>query len=93
MRLRPNFVFKITCQRSSAFYLGETTRNLHTRICEHIGILPHTSNDTSYFTTLSSNLTHKRETGQAIFFDNFSVLARNRSELDTLFKKVRQSRK
>ena len=86
MLLTPNIVHKFTWQRCSALYLGETTRNLHTRICEHIGILAHTSNETSHFTSLPSIVTHERETGHPISFDDFSVLASGRSQLDTLIR-------
>ena len=36
--------------------------------------------------SLSSILTHKRETGHAISFEDISVLASGRSELDTLIR-------
>ena len=78
----------ILCQRCSALYLGETTWNLHTRICEHVGISARTGNETSHSTSLSSVVTHERETGYPIFFDDFSVLASGRSQLDT---RIRES--
>ena len=86
MRLRSNIVYKFTCQRCFALYLGETTLNLHTKICKYMGISAHTGNETSYSTSLSNILTHKRETGHPISFDNFSVLANGRSESDTLIR-------
>ena len=86
MRLRSIVIYKFTCQRCSALYLGETTRNLHTRICEHMGISAYTGNEISHPSSLSSILAHKRETGHPISFDYFSVLASGHSELDTLIQ-------
>ena len=83
---RSNFVYKFTCQRCSSLYLVETARNLHIRICEHMGISPYTGNEISHPSSLSSILAHKRETGHPISFDDFSVLASGRSELDTLIR-------
>ena len=51
-----------------------------------MGISAHTGNEISCYTSLSSILTHKRETGQPISFDNFSVVANGRSELDTFIR-------
>ena len=51
-----------------------------------MGISVHTGNETSHSTSLSSNFTHKREAGQAISFDYFSVVANGRSELDTFIR-------
>ena len=86
MRLRSNVIYKFTCQHYSALYLVETTRNLHTRICEYLGIWACTGNEFSHPSFLSSILTHKRETGHPISFDDFSVLASGRSELDSLIQ-------
>ena len=55
-------------------------------ICEHMGILAYTGNEISHPSSLSSILAHKRETGHPISFDDFSVLASGRSELDTLIR-------
>ena len=51
-----------------------------------MGISAHAGNETSHSTFLSSILTHKRETGHPISFDDFSVLASGRSELDTFIR-------
>ena len=75
MHLRSNVVCKFTCQRCSALYLGETNRNLHARICEHMGISAYTGNEISHPSSLSNILAHKREIGHPISFDDSSVLA------------------
>ena len=86
MRLRSNVIYKFTCQRCYALHLGETTRNLHTRICEHLGISAYTGNEIPHPSSLSSILAHNRETGHPVSFDDFSILASGRSELDTLIR-------
>ena len=86
MRLRSNIVYKFTCQCCSALYFCKTTRNLHTRICEHMGISAYTGKEISHPPSLSCILAHKRETGHPISFDDCSILASGRSELDTLIR-------
>ena len=50
-----------------------------------MGISAYTGNETSHTTSLSRILTHKRETGHSISFNDFSVLD-SCSELDTLIR-------
>ena len=53
-----------------------------------MSISVNTGNETSHSTSLPSIVTHERETGHPIFFDDFSVLASGRSHLDT---RIRES--
>ena len=58
----------------SASYVGQTTRHLHTRISEHLGIShitgKHTSNPTK-----SSVLSHSCASGHKVDFDDFKILS------------------
>ena len=51
-----------------------------------MGISGYTGSEISHPCSLFSILAHKRETGHPISFDDFSVLASGRSELDTLIR-------
>ena len=58
MRLRSNVVYKFTCQSCHALCIGKTCRNLHTRVCEHMGISAYTGNEISSPAQLSSIYSH-----------------------------------
>ena len=45
--LRSSVVYLFKCRCCSASYVGQTTRHLHTRISEHLGISPITGKHTS----------------------------------------------
>ena len=72
--LRSSVVYLFKCRRCSASYVGQTTRHLHTRISEYLGISPitgkHTSNPTE-----SSVLSHSCASGHKVDFDDFKILS------------------
>ena len=47
MKLRSCIVYKFQCQRRDALYLGETCRQLHVRISDHMGISAYTGHKIS----------------------------------------------
>ena len=88
MRLRSNVVYKFKCQSCHALYIGKTCRNLHTRVCEHMGISAYTDNEISSPAQLSSILTHNKKTGHPISFEDFAVLSTGFSQLRYFLEKV-----
>ena len=66
-------------------YVGETSWLLHARISERMGISDYTGKAV-YPSTLSSVLSHLKQTGHNVSFDNFSVLASGASQLDVLIR-------
>ena len=69
--LRSSVVYLFNCRCCSASYVGQTTRHLHTRISEHLGISPITGKHTSN-PTKSSVLSHS---GHKVDFDDFKILS------------------
>ena len=63
------YLFKRRC--CSASYVGQTTRHLHTRISEHLGITPITGKPSSS-PVMSSIFSHLNTTGHSANFDDFS---------------------
>ena len=72
--LRPSVVYLFMCRCCSASYVGQTTRHLHTRISEHLGIPPFTGKRTSNYAK-SSVLSHSCASGHKVDFDNFKILS------------------
>ena len=72
--LRSSVVYFFKCRCCSASYVGQTTRHLHTRISEHLGISPITGKHTSN-PTKSSVLSHSRASGHKVDFDDFKILS------------------
>ena len=86
MRLRSNVVYKFMCQSCHAMYIGETCRNLHTRVCEHRGISAYTDNEISSPAQLSSILTHNKKTEHPISFEDFAILSTGFSQFEVLLR-------
>ena len=69
-----------SCQQScckliiSASYVGQTTRHLHTRISEHLGISPITGIQSTN-PAVSSILSHTNASGHPANFDDFQILS------------------
>ena len=40
----PDWIYKYTCERCKAFYIGKTERQFALRIAEHMGVSPRTGN-------------------------------------------------
>ena len=72
--LRSSVVYLFKCRCCSASYVGQTTRHLHTRISEHLGISPITGKHTSN-PTKSSVLSHSCASGHKVDFDYFKILS------------------
>ena len=83
LKLRSHVVYKFTCRRCQASYIGETCRLLHTRISDHIGISAYTGKPLSH-STLSSVLSHNVKTDHEISFDDFKILFSGSTQLDVL---------
>ena len=72
MRFGVVYLFKSRC--CSASYVGQTTRHLHTRISEHLGISPITGKPASS-PVMSSIFSHLNSTGHSANFDDFEILS------------------
>ncbi len=72
--LRSGVVYLFKCRCCSASYLGQTTRHLHTRISEHLGISPITGKPSSS-PVMSSIFSHLNTTGHSANFDDFTILS------------------
>ena len=78
--LRSNIVYKYSCSQCSATYVGETSRHLRTRICEHRGISNRTGN--LLINSPNSNIfKHYLDTGHEVSPDQFKVIS---DDLDNL---------
>ena len=55
-------------------YVGQTTRHLHTRVSEHLGISPLTGKPSSN-PPMSSIFSHLKTTGHTASFDDFQILS------------------
>ena len=62
------------CRRRSASYVSQTTRNLHTRISEHLGISPITGKQSTN-PAISSILSHINAFGHLANSDDFQILS------------------
>ena len=85
MKLRSCIVYEFQCQRCDVLYLGETCRQLHVRISDHMGISAYTGNKISQ-TSLFSVLMHSKNTGHPILYDDFSILASGTSQFRVLIR-------
>ena len=74
-RISSFFPFKVKFPNfCSASYVGQTTRHLHTRVSEHLGISPVTGRPSSS-PVMSSILSHLNSTGHSASFDDFKILS------------------
>ena len=72
--LRSGVVYLFKCRCCSASYVGQTTRHLHTRVSEHLGISPITGKPSSN-PPMSSIFSHLKTTGHTASFDDFQILS------------------
>ena len=72
--MRSGVVYLFKCRCCSASYVGQTTRHLHTRISEHLGISPITGKLLSS-PVMSSISSHLNSTGHSANFDDFEILS------------------
>ena len=87
LRLRSHVVYNFTCGSCGSSYVEETTRQLHTRVSNHMGISPFTGKKYSN-PPLTSILSHQRETGHPVTFDNFKVISSCNSESELLLRET-----
>ena len=71
--LRSGVVYLFKCRCCSASYVGQSTRNLHTRVSEHLGISPIMGKPSSN-PLMSSIFSHLKTTGHTASFDDFQPL-------------------
>ena len=72
--LRSGVVYLFKCRCCSASYVGQTTRHLHTRVSEHLGLTPITGQPSSS-PVMSSIFSHINTTGHSANFDDFKILS------------------
>ena len=72
--LKSGVVYLFKCRCCSASYVGQTTRHLHTRVSEHLGISPVTGRPSSS-PVMSGILSHLNSTGHSASFDDFKILS------------------
>ena len=72
--LKSGVVYLFKCRCCSASYVGQTTRHLHTRISEHLGISPITGKQSSN-PVMSSIFSHTNASGHSASFDDFKILS------------------
>ena len=73
-------MYKYSCLQCSATYVGETSRHLRTRICEHRGVSNRTGN--LLVNSPNSNIfKHYLDTGHEVSPDQFKVIS---DDLDNL---------
>ena len=71
--MRSGVVYLFKCRCCSASYVSQTTRHLHIRISEHLGISPITGKPSSS-PVMSSIFSHLNSTGHSAIFDDFLLL-------------------
>ena len=72
--LKSGVVYSFTCRCCSASYVGQTTRHLHTRVSEHLGITPITGKLCKN-PPQSSIFSHLISTGHTASIDDFKILS------------------
>ena len=72
--LRCGVVYLFKCRCCSASYVGQTTRHLHSRVSEHLGISPMTGKPSSS-TPMFSIFSHLKTAGHTAGFDDFEILS------------------
>ena len=71
---RSSVVYSFTCRCCSASYVGQTTRHIHTRISEHLGVSPITGKKSTSPTT-SSIHSYISAFGHLASFDDFKIIS------------------
>ena len=79
--MRSHVVYKYKCQCCGALYVGQTRRNIHTRISEHMGVSSKTGNKLSV-SQMSAVLTHHHLSKHAISDSNFTILTSGNFKFD-----------
>ena len=70
-----NLVYMYSCEQCNATYIGETSRHLKTRICEHLGVSSRTGNP--IINPLHSSIRdHALESHHDLKIDQFKILFR-----------------
>ena len=72
--LKSGVVYLFKCRCCSKSSAGQTTRRLHTRVSEHLGISPIAGRPSSS-PVMSSILSHLNSTGHSANFDDFKILS------------------
>ena len=72
--LKSGVVYLFKCRCCSTSYVGQTTRHLHTRVSEHLGIFPITGRPSSS-PVMSSILSHLNSAGHSANFHDFKTLS------------------
>ena len=73
------------CRCGSASYVGQTTRHLHTRVSEHLGISPITlTGKPSSNPPMSSIFSHLKTTGHSASFDDFQILSSSSDDCELM---------
>ena len=72
--LRSGVVYLFKCRCCSASYVGQTTRHLHTRVSEHLGISPITGKPSSN-PPMSSIFLPLKTAGHTASFEDFQILS------------------
>ena len=72
--MRSGVAYLFKCRCCSASFVGQTTRHLHTRISEHLGISPITGKPSSS-PVMFSIFSHLNSTGHSANFDDFEILS------------------
>ena len=88
-----NLVYKYTCDRCRAFYIGKTELQFRCRVCQHLGISPRTGEAVSK--VASEIRDHCLKCKTHINTDNFVVLDRLQSQhgillLESLHQKIKK---
>ena len=78
--LKSGVVYLFKCRCCSASYVGQTTRHLHIRVSEHLGISPITEKPSSS-PPMSSIFSHLKTTGHTANFDEILSSYSNDCEL------------
>ena len=72
--LKSGVVYLFKCRCCSTSSVGQTTRHLHIRVSEHLGISPITGRPSSS-PVMSCILSHLNSTGHSANFDDFKILS------------------
>ena len=81
--LRSSVVYLFICRCCSASYVGQTTRHLHTRVSEHLGIYPITGKHSTN-PAISSILSHTNASGHPANFDDFQILSSSSDSYESM---------
>ena len=83
--LRSHVVYKYKCQCCGALYLGKTSRHLHTRVSEHLGI-SHLTGKKLASPSPSSIHSHINTTNHSSSFHDFSITSSCNSSFELLIR-------